>query len=479
MKYPFLKKFGINSQNEGTYPAFQSSERKEYITSVSPIDDQNLAEVSLTQREEYDQIVKALRSSARKWRKVPAPQRGEIIRKYGIILRENKNDLGRLVSVEMGKSLQEGQGEVQEMIDICDFAVGLSRQLYGKTMASERPDHHLIERWHPLGVVGIISAFNFPVAVWSWNAMIALVCGNVTLWKPSEKVPLCALACLKLFQQVIDESNIDYPLFGLITGGKKVGEWMASDERIDLLSATGSTRMGKEVATAAGKRLGKTILELGGNNAIIITPSADFDQALTAAVFGAIGTAGQRCTTTRRLIIHHEIYDVFVEKLKHAYEQINIGNPLDPDVHMGPLIDEDAVNQYLNALDQIKNQGGTFIVEGGIVQDAESNLYVKPVIAEALPDAEYDLTKTLYPILYVMKYKTFEEALDIQNHVKQGLSSAIMTQHHPEAEKFISVEGSDCGIANINVGTSGAEIGGRSEERRVGKECRDEDARDL
>src|SRR5690625_7616123 len=224
----------------------------------------------------------------------------------------------------MGKSLQEGQGEVQEMIDICDFAVGLSRQLYGKTMASERPDHHLIERWHPLGVVGIISAFNFPVAVWSWNAMIALVCGNVTLWKPSEKVPLCALACLKLFQQVIDESNIDYPLFGLITGGKKVGEWMASDERIDLLSATGSTRMGKEVATAAGKRLGKTILELGGNNAIIITPSADLDQALTAAVFGAIGTAGQRCTTTRRLIIHHEIYDVFVEKLKHAYEQINI-----------------------------------------------------------------------------------------------------------------------------------------------------------
>lgn len=460
MKYPFLKKFGINSQNEGTYPAFQSSERKEYITSISPIDGQNLAEVSLTRREEYDHIMKSLRSSALKWRKVPAPQRGEIIRKYGVLLRENKNDLGRLVSVEMGKSLQEGQGEVQEMIDICDFAVGLSRQLYGKTMASERSDHHLIERWHPLGVVGIISAFNFPVAVWSWNAMIALVCGNVTLWKPSEKVPLCALACLKLFQQVADESDIDYPLFGLITGGKEAGEWMASDERIDLLSATGSTRMGKEVAAVTGRRLGKTILELGGNNAIIITPSADLDQALTAAVFGAIGTAGQRCTTTRRLIIHHEIYDVFIEKLKHAYEQIKIGNPLNPDVHMGPLIDEDAVNQYLNALDQIKNQGGTFIIEGGIVKDAGSNFYVKPVIAEALPDADIVQTETFAPILYVMKYKTFEEALDIQNHVKQGLSSAIMTQHHQEAEKFISAEGSDCGIANINVGTSGAEIGG-------------------
>lgn len=460
MKYPFLKKFGIHAQNEGTFPAFEPQEKKEYIISTSPIDGQDLAEVSLTHREEYDQVVETLQESALKWRQVPAPRRGEIIRQFGNLLRENKEDLGKLVSVEMGKSLQEGQGEVQEMIDICDFAVGLSRQLYGKTMASERPDHHLIERWHPLGVVGIITAFNFPVAVWSWNAMIALVCGNVTLWKPSEKVPLCALACLKLFQQVTGEAGIDYPLFGLITGAREAGEWLAADERIDLLSATGSTRMGKAVAETTGRRLGKTILELGGNNAIIITPSADLDQALTAAVFGAIGTAGQRCTTTRRLIIHHEIYDVFVDKLKHAYEQINIGNPLDPNVHMGPLIDQDAVNQYLKALDQIKNQGGTLITEGGRIEDAPGGCYVRPVIAEALPDAEIVQTETFAPILYVMKYKTFEEALDIQNHVKQGLSSAIMTQHHREAEKFISTTGSDCGIANINVGTSGAEIGG-------------------
>lgn len=463
MKYSFLKNFGIESQNLGTYPESGSiKEKAEFITSVSPIDGNPLAEVRLTQREEYDRLTETLRESAAKWRKVPPPQRGEIIRQYGLLLRTHKENLGQLVSVEMGKSLQEGQGEVQEMIDICDFAVGLSRQLYGKTMASERPEHHLIERWHPLGLVGIITAFNFPVAVWSWNAMIALVCGNAILWKPSEKVPLCALACMHLFREVMNESGIDYPVAGLITGARNAGEWMAADERIDLLSATGSTRMGQEVAAVTGRRLGKTILELGGNNAIIITPSADLDQALTAAVFGAIGTAGQRCTTTRRLIIHHDIYEVFIEKLKHAYQQIRIGDPLDPSVHMGPLIDGDAVENYMTALKKIKNQGGTFITEGGRAEgfESEDHLYVKPVIAEVHPDSEIVQTETFAPILYVMKYRSFEEAIDIQNNVRQGLSSAIMTSHHREAERFISSDGSDCGIANINVGTSGAEIGG-------------------
>lgn len=462
MKYPFLEKLGIQTQNSGTLPDPGNRKSTEYIASISPIDGDVLSKVSLATQSEYQNLVGKLSAGFLKWRKFPAPKRGEIIRQYGLTLRKHKDELGKLVSVEMGKSLQEGKGEVQEMIDICDFAVGLSRQLYGKTMASERPEHHMIERWHPLGIVGIISAFNFPVAVWSWNAMIALVCGDVCLWKPSEKTPLCAVACHHLLQRVLDQNNIDYPISAIITGGKEAGQWLAEDHKITLVSATGSVPMGRSVASTVGQRLGKVLLELSGNNAMIITPSADQELALTAAVFGAVGTAGQRCTTTRRLIIHASIYDAFVNKLVKSYSQLKTGNPLDASIHMGPLIDQDAVDSYQQTLKNIQDQGGKFLVEGGILhpEGLEKGYYVKPVIAEVHPDAEIVREETFAPILYVMKYETLEEAIEHQNSVSQGLSSAIMTNQVRESERFISVEGSDCGIANVNVGTSGAEIGG-------------------
>jgi aldehyde dehydrogenase (NAD+) len=384
------------------------------------------------------------------------------VRQLGEALRAEKQSLGQLVSYEMGKSLQEGLGEVQEMIDICDFAVGLSRQLYGLTMHSERPSHRMYEQWHPMGIVGIISAFNFPVAVWSWNAALAWVCGNVTVWKPSEKTPLCGNAVQNIVAKVFAENKVPEGVNNLIQGGREVGEWMSHDTRIPLVSATGSTRMGKELNKAVAGRLGKTILELGGNNAIIITENADLDMSLIGAVFGAVGTAGQRCTSTRRLIIHENVYDRFVEKLTKAYLQIKIGDPLDANNHMGPLIDKDAVKLYLQSIEACKKEGGIFLVEGGVIEGKgfESGCYVKPCIAEAKPDYAIVQHETFAPILYVMKYKTIEEAIAIQNNVPQGLSSAIMTLNMRESELFLSAQGSDCGIANVNIGTSGAEIGG-------------------
>jgi len=421
-----------------------------------------IAEVSKCTRREYDDVIQTAQATFPHWRKMPAPARGEIVRQYGLKLREHKDALGRLVSYEMGKSLQEGWGEVQEMIDICDFAVGLSRQLYGLTMQSERPDHRMYEQWHPYGIVGVITAFNFPVAVWSWNAMVALVCGDVVVWKPSEKTPLCAVACQHLMQQVLAENNLPEGISNVVVGDATVGEFISTDPRVPLVSATGSTRMGKIVGATVAARLGRTILELGGNNGVIITPSSSMDLVLTGALFGAVGTAGQRCTSTRRLIVHEEIYDQVKDKLSKAYGQLRIGNPLDENNHVGPLIDQDAVAMYQQTLKAIPEQGGSIVVEGGVLHGAgyESGCYVKPALAEASPEMPIVQQETFAPILYLLKYRDLDEAINIHNGVPQGLSSAIMTNDLQEAEQFLSAAGSDCGIANVNIGTSGAEIGG-------------------
>ena len=432
------------------------------LLSSSPADGKKIGEVSSASQSEYDNVIQKAQEAFSKWRMMPAPQRGEIVRQMGEAFRQHKAALGELVSYEMGKSLQEGLGEVQEMIDICDFAVGLSRQLYGLTMHSERPGHRMYEQYHPLGIVGIISAFNFPTAVWSWNAMIALVCGDVCVWKPSEKTPFCAIACHHIISEVLQKNNVPEGVCNLIIGGREVGEWLAADTRIPLVSATGSTAMGRKVASVVGQRLGKTLLELGGNNAIIITPDADLDIAIRGAVFGAVGTAGQRCTTTRRLIIHESLYETVKQKLKGAYSQLRIGNPLDQQNHVGPLIDTDAVRRYLDAIEACKKEGGSFVVEGEVLQgDAfGSGCYVKPCIAEATPHYRIVQEETFAPILYLLSYRDLDEAIAIQNGVPQGLSSSIMTLNMREAEQFLSAAGSDCGIANVNIGTSGAEIGG-------------------
>ncbi len=459
----FLQQLQIQKENEGTSTgAAWIKSKGELILSFSPVDNQLIGAVGTTDKAAYEQVIKTAENAFLQWRNWPAPKRGEVVRQLGEALRKDKAALGQLVSYEMGKSLQEGLGEVQEMIDICDFAVGLSRQLYGLTMHSERPSHRMYEQWHPMGIVGIISAFNFPVAVWSWNAALAWVCGNVTVWKPSEKTPLCGNAIQKIVEKVFADNEVPEGVNNLIQGGRAVGEWMSKDTRIPLVSATGSTRMGKELNKEVAGRLGKTILELGGNNAIIITEHADLDMSLIGAVFGAVGTAGQRCTSTRRLIIHEKIYDQFLEKLVKAYQQIKIGNPLDSSNHMGPLIDKDAVNMYLNSIEACKKEGGKFIVEGGVLEGVgyESGCYVKPCIAEAQPQYQIVQHETFAPILYLLKYKTIEEAIAIQNGVPQGLSSAIMTLNMRESELFLSAKGSDCGIANVNIGTSGAEIGG-------------------
>lgn len=459
----FLNALQIEKDNEGSSTGkvwINSTGKKIYAT--SPVDGVCIGSVLSTDKIAYDNIITTAQDAFLKWRNWPAPKRGEVVRQLGEALRKEKQALGQLVSYEMGKSLQEGLGEVQEMIDICDFAVGLSRQLYGLTMHSERPSHRMYEQWHPLGIVGIISAFNFPVAVWSWNATIAWVCGNVTVWKPSEKTPLCGNAIQHIVAKVFQANEVPEGVNNLIQGDREVGDWMSHDTRIPLISATGSTRMGKELNVAVAARLGKTILELGGNNGIIISEHADLDMSLIAAVFGAVGTAGQRCTSTRRLIIHEHVYDVFVQKLVKAYEQIKIGNPLDTNNHMGPLIDKQAVEMYLASIEKCKNEGGKFLVEGGVLQGTgyESGCFVKPCIAEALPHHSMVQHETFAPILYIMKYKTLEEAIQIQNGVPQGLSSAIMTLNMRESELFLSQQGSDCGIANVNIGTSGAEIGG-------------------
>ena len=459
----FLQQLQIQKENEGSSTGAQWIKSKgELILSFSPVDNQMIGAVTTTDKAAYDQVIATAQNAFIQWRNWPAPKRGEVVRQLGEALRKDKAALGQLVSYEMGKSLQEGLGEVQEMIDICDFAVGLSRQLYGLTMHSERPSHRMYEQWHPMGIVGIISAFNFPVAVWSWNAALAWVCGNVTIWKPSEKTPLCGNAIQKIVEKVFANNEVPEGVNNLIQGGREVGEWMTKDTNIPLVSATGSTRMGKELNKEVAGRLGKTILELGGNNAIIITEHADLDMSLIGAVFGAVGTAGQRCTSTRRLIIHEKIYDQFVAKLVKAYQQIKIGNPLDSNNHMGPLIDKDAVKMYLNSIEACKKEGGHFIVEGGLLEGDQyaSGCYVKPCIAEAKPEYKIVQHETFAPILYLLKYKTIEEAIDIQNGVPQGLSSAIMTLNMRESELFLSAKGSDCGIANVNIGTSGAEIGG-------------------
>ncbi|MAM23002.1 MAG: aldehyde dehydrogenase family protein [Croceibacter sp.] len=458
-----LKQLGINEVNNGTSTGSDWFSSGEEISSYSPVDGQLIAKVKTTTKDDYEKVVTTASSAFKTWRKMPAPQRGEVVRQFNEELRRLKEPLGKLVSYEMGKSYQEGLGEVQEMIDICDFAVGLSRQLHGLTMHSERPGHRMYEQYHPLGVVGIISAFNFPVAVWAWNTALAWVCGDVCIWKPSEKTPLTGVACQNIAQRVFKENGLPEGISCLINGDYKVGEFMTTDKRVPLISATGSTRMGKIVASKVGERLGKSLLELGGNNAIIVTPDADIKMTVIGAVFGAVGTAGQRCTSTRRLIIHDSMYDKVKNAIVDAYGQLKIGNPLDETNHVGPLIDKDAVANYNKALERVVEEGGKIIVEGGVLEGEgyESGCYVKPAIAEAQNDFEIVQHETFAPVLYLTKYSgDIENAIDLQNSVNQGLSSAIMTNNLREAEHFLSVAGSDCGIANVNIGTSGAEIGG-------------------
>ncbi|KQC01501.1 aldehyde dehydrogenase family protein [Pedobacter sp. Hv1] len=459
-----LKQLGIEDLNPAysTGSNWSKTTSEKIIESHSPVDGKKIASVYVASAKDYDSVVATAQTAFLQWRTVPAPKRGEMVRQFGDALRANKEALGTLVSYEMGKSLQEGFGEVQEMIDICDFAVGLSRQLYGLTMHSERPNHRMYEQWHPIGIVGIISAFNFPVAVWSWNTALAWVCGNVCIWKPSEKTPLTAIACQHIIQKVLEANDVPEGVSNLIIGDREVGELLSNDARIPLVSATGSTRMGKAVGAAVGARLGRSLLELGGNNAIIISKDADLDMSIIGAVFGAVGTAGQRCTTTRRLIIHESVYDAFTAKLVKAYGQLRIGDPLDQNNHVGPLIDTDAVANYLDSIAKCKAEGGNFVVEGGVLtgENYTSGCYVKPCIAEVKNEYKIVQHETFAPILYLIKYKELDEAIALQNGVPQGLSSAIMTLNLREAEQFLSAQGSDCGIANVNIGTSGAEIGG-------------------
>lgn len=458
-----LKKLSLTSVNKGVSTGNHwLPDSKKYIISHSPVDGKMIGKVSVASAKDYNTVIDTAEKAFAEWRTVPAPKRGEVVRQIGEELRKYKEPLGQLVSYEMGKSLEEGLGEVQEMIDIADFAVGLSRQLHGLTMHSERFKHRMYEQYHPLGVVGIISAFNFPVAVWSWNAFLAWICGDACVWKPSEKTPLCSIACQHIISRVFKKNNVPEGLSGIINGDFTVGERLSNDTRVPLVSATGSTRMGKKVAEAVGKRLGRSLLELGGNNAIIITPSADLNIVTVGAVFGAVGTAGQRCTSTRRLIIHESVYDEVKKKLVKAYGQLKIGNPLDKKNHVGPLIDQAAVKMYLAAIEAVKKEGGKVIVDGAVLKGKgyESGCYVKPCIMEAKNTFEMVQHETFAPILYLMKYKTIEEAIALQNDVPQGLSSSIMTNNLREAELFLSQVGSDCGIANVNIGTSGAEIGG-------------------
>jgi aldehyde dehydrogenase (NAD+) len=432
------------------------------LSSFSPVDGKLIGKVASADRATFDKVVAQSKKAFDQWRLVPAPKRGEVVRQIGDSLRHYKQPLGKLVSYEMGKSLQEGLGEVQEMIDICDFAVGLSRQLNGLTMHSERPNHRMYEQYHPLGLVGIISAFNFPVAVWSWNAMLAWVCGDTCIWKPSEKTPLCSVACQLIVADVFKKNAVPEGVSCLVNGNYGVGELMSKSPDIPLVSATGSVRMGKLVAKAVSERLGRPLLELGGNNAIIISEHANLDIAIRGALFGAVGTAGQRCTTTRRLIVHEKVYNQIATGLKKAYGQLKIGNPLDANNHVGPLIDGLAVKAYQKALSQAKREGGKMLVPGGVLKGVgyESGCYVKPAIVEAKNSFDIVQEETFAPILYLIKYRTLDEAIRYQNGVRQGLSSAIMTTNMLEMEQFLSHAGSDCGIANVNIGTSGAEIGG-------------------
>lgn len=462
----FLKNLGIKEKNFGSSTGLKWNETTSEgeLKIYSPATGEYIASVYQASDADYENVIKTAEEAFKYWRKVPAPKRGEIVRQIGDKLRKYKQDLGQLVSFEMGKSLQEGLGEVQEMIDICDFAVGQSRQLYGFTMHSERPNHRMYDQYHPLGIVCTISAFNFPVAVWSWNAMIAAVCGDVNLWKPASKVPLSAIACQNIVQEVIKENNLPEGIFNLVIGkGSTIGEKILNDKRIPLVSVTGSTAVGRHAAEVIARRFGRAILELGGNNAIIITPEADLKLAIPAVVFGAVGTAGQRCTTTRRLIIHESIYEQVKESLVKAYKSLRIGNPLDPKNHVGPLIDKNAVEDFKNALVRVVQEGGKIIFGGEVLsgEQYQSGLYVVPALVEAENHYSIVQEETFAPILYLIKYKgDVKNAIELQNAVVQGLSSSIFTNNLREAEIFLSAEGSDCGIANVNIGTSGAEIGG-------------------
>jgi len=460
--HDILRSLGIEDVNRGGFCGewMASGDR---LDSISPIDGRRLGSVTQVTVEEYDKIVARAHAAFLAWRMLPAPKRGEIVRQLGNGLREKKSELGALVTLEMGKIRAEGEGEVQEMIDICDFAVGLSRQLYGLTMHSERPGHRMYEQWHPLGVVGVISAFNFPVAVWSWNAALAAVCGDATLWKPSSKTPLTAVACTKIAEQVCRANGIDPAIFSLVIGkGSTVGEALLNDKRIPLVSATGSCRMGYRVGEVVHKRLGRSILELGGNNAIIVTPEADLDMAVRAILFGAVGTAGQRCTSTRRIIVHERIEKTLTDRLVKSYAQVTIGNPLEPGTLMGPMIDTGAVADMMKAIERVKALGGQVLCGGERLSDEKypGGCYVTPAIAKVRNDWDIVQEETFAPLLYIITYRDFDEALRLHNDVPQGLSSAIFTRNLLEAERFLSAAGSDCGIANVNIGTSGAEIGG-------------------
>ncbi len=457
-----LKRLGIEKVNYGAFNGEWFGSGKK-LQSISPINGEVIAEVIQATEEDYEKVYQKAREAFEMWRMMPAPKRGEIVRQIGLEFRKHKDDLGALVTYEMGKIIAEGKGEVQEAIDIADFAVGLSRQLYGLTMASERPRHRMFEQWHPLGVIGIITAFNFPVAVWAWNSMIAAVCGDTMIWKPSSKVPLSAIAMTKIAAKVFERNNLPPAIMSLVIGkGSQVGEKLINDKRVPLISFTGSVRMGHRIGEVVGKRLGKFILELGGNNAIIVSNKANLDLAVRAILFGAVGTAGQRCTTTRRIIAHKDIYDKLLNMLVNAYKSIKIGNPLDPSILMGPMIDKEAVDTMMNAIEKIKEQGGKIVyggekLTGGIY---DTGTYVTPCIAEVENHYEIVQQETFAPILYFIKYETLEEAIKYHNDVPQGLSSAIFTTDLIEAETFLSAIGSDCGIANVNIGTSGAEIGG-------------------
>ena len=456
-----LSKLNINKINYGACSGsgkWSNSEKGGLIHSINPADGKEISSVYQSTKNDYDEVVEESIIAFEKFRKIPAPVRGQLVREMADSLRKNKDALGSLVSIEMGKIKQEGDGEVQEMIDIADFAVGQSRMLYGKTMHSERPDHRMYEQWHPLGPIGVISAFNFPVAVWAWNAFIAAICGNTTIWKPSSSTPLCAIAVQNICNKVMEENGYS-GIFSVIIGkGSIVGEEMIKDPRLPLISFTGSTSMGRHVNKTVSERFAKTILELGGNNAIVIDESAEMELAIPAVVFGAVGTAGQRCTSTRRLIIHESIYDSFLEKLINAYKQVKIGDPLDNSTLMGPLVNEHAVGNYLNAIETATDSGGKVIFGGKIL--SSDGYYVKPTIISAQNHWEIVQEETFAPILYVMKYSSIDEAISIHNDVPQGLSSSIFTTNIRNAERFLSNRGSDCGIANVNIGTSGAEIGG-------------------
>ena len=461
-----LNSLGIKENNFGAgvgAGAWSSTTDAGMLNSVNPANGEVIANVYQCSESDYDNVIAESQKAFEEWRMVPAPIRGQLVREMGEELRRKKDMLGSLVALEMGKIKAEGDGEVQEMIDIADFSVGLSRQLYGLTMHSERFKHRMYEQYHPLGIVGVISAFNFPVAVWAWNAFLAAVCGDITVWKPSSKAPLCGIAIQNICNEVLQREGYK-GIFSLIIGrGSTIGERLINDTRVPLISATGSTRMGKRIGGVVGERLGKTILELGGNNAIIVTPDANIKNTVIGAVFGAVGTCGQRCTSTRRLIVHEEVYDKVKDAVVKAYGQLRIGNPLDENNHVGPLIDKDAVKNYQLALEKVVEEGGKVLVEGGVLESEgyESGCYVKPAIAEAENHFEIVQHETFAPVLYMMKYKgDVSDALALQNGVRQGLSSAIMTNNLREAERFLSVEGSDCGIANVNIGTSGAEIGG-------------------